>query len=79
MTVNAGENSITLDQNMASVRRATYLRAVRAFGQLVPNSNLRSWLFVIMRNAWLNQLRHARSGPHFEEFDAEGVELESQR
>jgi len=32
----------------------TYLRAVSAFGQLVPNSNLKSWLFVIMRNAWLD-------------------------
>lgn len=43
----------------------TYLRAVRGMGQLVPNSNLKSWLFVIMRNAWLNQLRHERSGPAF--------------
>jgi RNA polymerase sigma-70 factor (ECF subfamily) len=49
----------------------TYLRAVRAFGQLVPNSNLKSWLFVIMRNAWLNQVRHLRSGPRFVELDGE--------
>ncbi len=49
----------------------TYLRAVRAFGQLVPDSNLKSWLFVIMRNAWLNKMRHARSGPQFVELDAE--------
>jgi len=49
----------------------TYLRAVRAFGQLVPNSNLKSWLFVIMRNAWLNQVRHIRSGPRFVELDDE--------
>jgi RNA polymerase sigma-70 factor, ECF subfamily len=43
----------------------TYLRAVRAFGQLVPDSNLKSWLFVIMRNIWLNQIRHAHSRPTF--------------
>ena len=49
----------------------TYLRAVRAFGQLMPDSNLKSWLFAIMRNAWLNQLRHTRSGPRFVELDAE--------
>ena len=49
----------------------TYLRAVGAFGQLVPNSNLKAWLFVIMRNAWLNQLRHKRSGPRFIELDDE--------
>lgn len=49
----------------------TYLRAVRAFGSLMPDSNLKSWLFAIMRNIWLNQLRHIRSGPQFVELDAE--------
>jgi RNA polymerase sigma-70 factor (ECF subfamily) len=49
----------------------TYLRAVRAFGSLVPDSNLKSWLFTICRNIWLNQLRHSRSGPRFVEIDAE--------
>lgn len=49
----------------------TYLRAVRAFGALVADSNLKSWLFTIMRNIWLNQLRHSRSGPRFVEIDAE--------
>ena len=28
-------------------------------------ANLKGWLFVIMRNAWLNQLRHKNSGPLF--------------
>lgn len=49
----------------------TYLRAVRAFGRLMADSNLKSWLFAIMRNAWLNQLRHDRCGPQFVEMDAE--------
>lgn len=49
----------------------TYLRAMRAFGRLMPDSNLKSWLFAIMRNAWLNQLRHARSGPRFVELESE--------
>lgn len=49
----------------------TYLRAVRAFGRLMPDNNLKSWLFAIMRNAWLNQLRHTRGGPRFVELDAE--------
>jgi RNA polymerase sigma-70 factor (ECF subfamily) len=49
----------------------TYLRAVRAFGQLVPDSNLKGWMFAIMRNVWLNQIRRARSGPQFVEIDAE--------
>lgn len=38
----------------------TYLRAVRAFGGLVPDSNLKGWLFAIMRNLWINQLRRGR-------------------
>ena len=68
--------TLTHDQVEAEdLVQETYLRAVRAFGQLVPNSNLRSWLFVIMRNAWLNQIRHARSGPRFVELDSEDDDL----
>jgi RNA polymerase sigma-70 factor (ECF subfamily) len=66
--------AMTLTRNQAEAEdlvQETYLRAVRAFGQLVPDSNLKSWLFVIMRNAWLNKVRHARNGPHFVELDAE--------
>jgi RNA polymerase sigma-70 factor (ECF subfamily) len=66
---------LTRDQTAAEdLVQETYLRAVRAFGQLTPNSNLKGWLFVIMRNAWLNQLRHNRSGPRFVELDDENVE-----
>jgi len=49
----------------------TYLRAVRAFGQLVPDSNLKGWMFAILRNVWLNELRHARSGPTFVGLDGD--------
>jgi RNA polymerase sigma-70 factor (ECF subfamily) len=62
--------TLTRDQTEAEdLVQETYLRAVRAFGQLVPNSNLKGWLFVIMRNAWLNQVRHTASGPRFIELD----------
>jgi RNA polymerase sigma-70 factor (ECF subfamily) len=47
----------------------TYLRAVRRLDQFVPGSNLKGWLFTIMRNIWLNQLRHVRSGPQFVDLD----------
>jgi RNA polymerase sigma-70 factor, ECF subfamily len=70
--------AMTLTHNPSEAEdlvQETYLRAVRAIGQLMPNSNLRGWLFVIMRNAWLNQLRHARSGPRFVELDAEEDDL----
>jgi len=72
--------TLTRDQSAAEdLVQETYLRAVRAFGQLVPNSNLKSWLFVIMRNAWLNQLRHTRSGPRFVELDAEETDFVYQK
>lgn len=65
--------TLTRDQTEAEdLVQETYLRAVRAFGQLLPDSNLKSWLFVIMRNAWLNQKRHQRNGPRFVELEADG-------
>ena len=67
--------TLTRDRTEAEdLVQETYLRAVRAFGQLAPDSNIKSWLFVILRNAWLNQLRHARSGPSFVELETETVD-----
>ena len=43
----------------------TYMRAARAIDRLDSNANLKGWLFVIMRNAWLNQVRHKNAGPLF--------------
>ena len=39
----------------------TYLRALRSFDQFRPGSNLKSWLFTILRNVRLNQVRHSHS------------------
>ena len=67
--------AIALTRNQTEAEdlvQETYLRAMRAFGQLAPDSNLKSWLFTILRNVWRNQLRHARSGPQFVELDADG-------
>lgn len=64
--------SLTRNQTEAEdLVQETYLRAVRAFGQLMPDSNLKSWMFAIMRNIRLNQLRHVRVGPNFIELDSE--------
>jgi RNA polymerase sigma-70 factor (ECF subfamily) len=68
--------ALTRDQTQAEdLVQETYLRAVRGLGQLSPNSNLKGWLFVILRNAWLNQLRHQRSGPIFVELESEEAHL----
>src|ERR1700758_5215739 len=38
----------------------TYVRALGAIGRLRADSNLKSWLFTILRNIWFNQLRQKR-------------------
>jgi len=48
----------------------TYLRAASAANQPDVDSNLKGWLFVIMRNAWLNQIRHKNNGPRFVDMEA---------
>jgi len=47
----------------------TYLRATTASHRPDADSNLKGWLFVIMRNAWLNQVRHKNNGPRFVELE----------
>jgi len=39
----------------------TCLRALRAVGRLRTNGNVKSWLFTILRNIWLNQVRQRRT------------------
>ena len=48
----------------------TYVRATRAANRLDSDPNLKGWLFVIMRNAWLNQVRHKNAGPLFVDLDS---------
>ncbi|HEX7296096.1 MAG TPA: sigma-70 family RNA polymerase sigma factor [Pyrinomonadaceae bacterium] len=61
----------------------TYVRGARAANQLAAESNLKSWLFVVMRNAWLNQMRRQNKGPRFigfeddESFDVASPDEES--
>jgi RNA polymerase sigma-70 factor (ECF subfamily) len=52
----------------------TYVRAIQAMGRLRADSNMKGWLFTILRNVWLNQLRKRRTGPQIVEIDgADGV------
>jgi RNA polymerase sigma-70 factor, ECF subfamily len=39
----------------------TYVRAIRAMGSLRTGSNVKGWLFTILRNIWFNQLRQRRT------------------
>lgn len=47
----------------------TYVRAIPALRRLRTESNVKSWLFTILRNVWLNQLRQPRNSHHVSEPD----------
>jgi len=49
----------------------TCARAIRAKERLSEDSNVKSWLFTILRNIWFNQLRQERKAPKLVELDAD--------
>ncbi len=60
--------ALVLTRNHADAEdltRETYVRAMPALGCLRPGSSLKAWLFTILRNVWLNQLRKRGRGPRF--------------
>jgi RNA polymerase sigma-70 factor (ECF subfamily) len=48
----------------------TYLRALKAIGELRAIGSVKSWLFTILRNTWLNQVRQRGTAPDLIELDA---------
>jgi RNA polymerase sigma-70 factor (ECF subfamily) len=40
----------------------TFVKALERFDTLQPGTNCKAWLFQIMRNAWIDQLRHRKVG-----------------
>lgn len=67
--------ALALTHNMSEAEdlvQDTYLRAASAAHRPDSNSNLKGWLFVIMRNAWLNEVRHKNSGPKFVDLETSG-------
>ena len=51
----------------------TCLRALRAMQRLRPESNVKSWLYTILRNVWFNQLRQWRRAPVIVELESNGT------
>jgi RNA polymerase sigma-70 factor (ECF subfamily) len=49
----------------------TYIRAIGALEQLRTDSNVKSWMFTILRNIWLNLLRRRRAAPEMVSIDGE--------
>ncbi len=51
----------------------TYLLAMPRFDSLRPDSNLKAWMFTIMRNSWLKKIRRSHAGPEFVALDTEEI------
>jgi RNA polymerase sigma-70 factor (ECF subfamily) len=66
--------ALVLTRNHAEAQdlvQETYVRAIQAMGRLRADSNMKGWMFTILRNIWLNQLRKRRNGPPMIEMEAE--------
>jgi RNA polymerase sigma-70 factor (ECF subfamily) len=58
--------ALVLTRNYAEAEdlvQETYVRAIQAMGRLRAGSNIKGWLFTILRNVWFNQLRKRRKAP----------------
>jgi RNA polymerase sigma-70 factor (ECF subfamily) len=53
----------------------TYLRAIPAVGRLRAGSNIKGWLFTILRNVWFNRLREWRNGPKMIEIEGDADDI----
>jgi RNA polymerase sigma-70 factor, ECF subfamily len=66
--------ALVLSRNSAEAEdlvQETCLRALRAMDRLRRDSNVKSWLFTILRNVWLNQIRQRKTAPDMLELDTD--------
>lgn len=66
--------AMVLSRNTAEAEdlvQETCLRALRGIHGLQDERNVKSWLFTILRNIWLNKLRKRRTSPEMVELDSD--------
>jgi RNA polymerase sigma-70 factor (ECF subfamily) len=66
--------AMVLTRNRAEAEdlvQETYVRALGAAGRLRDDSNVKGWLFTILRNLWFTELRKRRNAPAIVEMDGD--------
>ena len=72
--------ALMLSRNSAEAEdlvQETCLRAIRAMDKLRPDSNVKSWLFTILRNIWFNEVRRRRGAPTALDIDLDEISIDS--
>ena len=65
------------DAESEDLVQETYICAMQHFDRLRPDTNMKAWLFTILRNVWLKKLRRRRSGPDFVPLDEDNMGIQS--